>query len=183
MVDALDSGSSGEIPVRVQVPPPAFKKKNFYMHIRKVILEDKEKFVKTYFLAYKELSDYKYHTSKEVKNYFNWLYKRDKEGFWVAEENNLPLGFIASDANWRSIDGEEVLEIHELFVIPEMRKKGIGKKLLDTVLEYGKEKRKKIAELWVGKENFQAINFYKKRGFKEREVIGKWLRMTKFLDY
>ncbi|MCS7278581.1 MAG: GNAT family N-acetyltransferase [Thermodesulfobacteriaceae bacterium] len=152
------------------------------MQIRRALLEDREKFVKAYLLAYKELSDYKYRSSKEIKNYFNWLYKRDREGFWVAEEQNEVLGFVASDANWIGVEGEEVLEIHELFVIPEARNKGIGKKLLEKALKYGKEKDKKLVELWVGEKNFQAINFYKSLGFKENGVVGKWLRMTKSLN-
>lgn len=150
--------------------------------IRKVSPEDKESFVEVYMRAYQSLSDYKYTSRSEVKNYFKWLYKRDKEGFFVAEKEGQPVGFIAVDGNWIDQEGEKVLEIHELFVLPEERRKGVGSMLLKKILEYGKEKGLKRVELWVGKTNHQAICFYKKFGFKEIGTWGKWLRMIKSLD-
>lgn len=150
--------------------------------LRKVLPDDLHKFIEAYIKAYETLSDYKYTTRSEIKNYFKWLYKRDKEGFLVAEKNENPVGFIAADSNWINHEGEKVLEIHEIFVIPEERKKGIGSLLLEEILKYGKNKKIKKAELWVGKTNYQAINFYKKFGFYEAGTWGKWLRMIKLLD-
>ncbi|MGC8754871.1 MAG: GNAT family N-acetyltransferase, partial [Thermosulfidibacteraceae bacterium] len=81
-----------------------------------------------YIKAYSDLKEYKYTSKKDIKNYFKWLYKRDKEGFFVAEVDGKIVGFAAGDANWINSEGEKVLEIHEIFVIPEMRGKGIGTK-------------------------------------------------------
>lgn len=153
------------------------------MKVRQAVPNDIDDFIETYIRAYKEFKNYKYETRKEIKNYFKWLYKRDKEGFLVAEINGKPVGFAAGDTNWINLDGEKVLEIHEIFVIPEFRGKGIGSSLLKEVLSYGIKKERKIAELWVGKTNYRAIEFYKKFGFKEGGEWGKWLRMIKSLDY
>ncbi len=152
------------------------------MKIRKVNPQDIEKFTEAYIKAYEALNDYKYRTRKEVKNYFKWLYKRDKDGFWVAEEKEAFAGCVAGDAYWVNPEGEKVLEIHEIFVIPEFRGRGIGTMLLEKILFYGIEQGKKLAELWVGKTNYSAIKFYKKFGFKEAGVWGKWLRMLKSLS-
>ncbi len=152
------------------------------MKIRKVNPQDIEKFTEAYIKAYETFNDYKYRTRKEVKNYFKWLYKRDKDGFWVAEEKETFAGCVAGDAYWVNPEGEKVLEIHEIFVIPEFRGRGIGTMLLEKILSYGIEQGKKLAELWVGKTNYSAIKFYKKFGFKEAGVWGKWLRMLKSLS-
>lgn len=152
------------------------------MKIRKVTPYDIENFTEAYIKAYEYLSDYKYKTKGDIKNYFKWLYKRDKNGFLVAEENEIFVGCVAGDANWVNFEGEKVLEIHEIFVIPEFQKRGIGSKLLNEILSYGIEKGRKIAELWVGKTNYEAIEFYKKFGFKESGEWGKWLRMIKSLN-
>lgn len=150
--------------------------------IRRVSQEDLEAFVEAYMRAYAEFTEYKYHTRAEVKNYFKWLYKRDKEGGFVAEDEGKAIGFAFGDGNWINSNGEKVLEIHEVFVLPEYRGKGIGKALMLKLLEYGKERGLKEAELWVGEKNERAIKFYKKLGFKEDGKVGKWLRMTKPLS-
>ncbi len=150
--------------------------------IRKVKKEDIESFIDCYIKAYQDLKNYKYKTRKDIKNYFKWLYNRDKDGFMIAEENNKIAGFIAVDANWVNYKGEKILEIHELFVLPEFRRKGIASKLLNKALEYGIKKGLNKAELWVGKTNYRAINFYKQFGFEEIGVWGKWLRMKKSLN-
>jgi len=153
------------------------------MKIRQVKLNDINDFIETYVKAYEELENYKYKTRKEIKNYFKWLYNRDKEGFLVAEENNKAVGFAAGDANWINLEGEKVLEIHEIFVLPEFRKKGVGSKLLNEILSYGIKKGRRLAELWVGKTNYKAIDFYKRFGFKKAGKWGKWLRMIKSLNF
>ncbi len=152
------------------------------MTIRNVTLKDIDAFIETYTKAYEELKDYKYTTRSDIKNYFKWLHKRDKEGFFVAEVDGKVVGFAAGDSKWVNSEGERVLEIHEIFVIPEMRGKGVGTKLMERLLEYGKKRGLKLAELWVGEKNQRAIDFYRKLGFKEAGLWGKWLRMIKPLN-
>ncbi len=149
--------------------------------IRNVRLEDQAVFTESYIQAYKNLNDYKYINYKDIKRYFKWLYKRDKNGFFVAEVDRKIAGFAAGDANWIDNSGRNVLEIHEIFVLPEFKGKGIGSKLLNTVLEYGKRQGRKIAGLWVGEHNFEAFNFYKAHGFEKVGKQGKWIRMIKYL--
>ncbi len=152
------------------------------MIIRKATLKDIDAFIEIYAKAYEELKDYKYTSKSDIKHYFKWLYKRDKEGFLAAEIDGRVVGFAAGDSNWVNSEGERVLEIHEIFVIPEMRGKGIGTKLMERLLDYGKKKGLKLAELWVGEKNYKAIEFYKALGFKEAGFWGKWLRMIKSLN-
>jgi len=151
------------------------------MVIRQVRFDDIDNFIEAYIKAYEDLDDYKYHTKKEVKNYFKWLYKRDKDGFFVAEEEDKIAGFAASDANWINLKGEKILEIHEIFVLKEFKRKGVGDRLLEKVFEYGIRQGRKSVELWVGKTNFHAMRFYEKFGFKKIGEKGKWVKMRRSL--
>ncbi len=151
------------------------------MQIRVVERGDIDDFVRVYAEAYRGLENYAYTRRREIKNYFRWLYSRDREGFFVAMIDEA-VGFVACDTNWISIfERQKVGEIHELFVLPEYQGKGIGKKLLERAISYSKEKRRKIAELWVGRANFRARKFYIHQGFREAGEWGKWIRMIRDL--
>jgi len=148
--------------------------------IRNVTGDDIRSFVQVYREAYAGLEEYAYRRNREIKNYFRWLIKRDADGLFLAETDEKEVvGFVACDANWFSpVEGGDAGEIHELFVKPEFQRRGVGRALLKTSLNYMKSKRKKYIGLWVGISNNKAIQFYRKMGFTEDGTWGKWLRMT-----
>lgn len=137
--------------------------------------------VALYQKAYKGLEEYAYTKSKDIKGYIEWLFRRDREGFFIAFESGKPIGFIGCDSNWVK-NGEHVGEIHEIVVAPEKRGQGVGKKLILTALEYFQKKGLKKSGLWVGEKNVNAQKFYSKIGFKVTEHRGKWIRMEKNLE-
>ncbi len=150
------------------------------LKIRNVTSDDLNAFVEIYKQAYKGLEEYAYTKTKDIKYYFRWLMNRDRDGFFVAEVGDKPVGFVACDANWISFfENEEVGEIHEIFVHPKWQGRGIGSELLLKALDYAKERGRKIAELWVGIGNVKAKRFYEKFGFRESGSWGRWLRMIK----
>ena len=152
------------------------------MNIRKVVPTDIESFVKLYTLSYKGLEEYAYTQKKEIEGYFRWLLKRDSEGFLIVEANE-PIAFIACDTNWFSfVEGRVVGEIHELFVHPDYRGRGIGKMLMEKAVDYARARKRNIMGLWVGVKNFSAKEFYKRMGFVEKVSLGKWTRMIKILE-
>ncbi|MCS7122194.1 MAG: GNAT family N-acetyltransferase [Archaeoglobaceae archaeon] len=153
------------------------------MKIRRVKREDMEDFVEVYLKSYEGLEEYAYRTRKDVKWYFRWLFSRDKDGFIVAEVDSKIVGFVACDTNWFSIFEMEVVgEVHEIVVLPDYRFRGIGSRLLREALLYALQKERKLAELFVGKNNYVAKKFYRENGFEEVGEIGKWIRMIKKLD-
>ncbi|MCS7116509.1 MAG: GNAT family N-acetyltransferase [Nitrososphaerota archaeon] len=152
------------------------------MLIRRVELKDLQTFVKLYELSYRGLEEYAYIKDKDIRDYFKWLFKRDSEGFLTIELDG-PIAFIACDTNWFSPLEYEVLgEIHEIFVHPDYRRICIGSTLLDKAIKYARDKGRRIVGLWVGVKNLVAKEFYKKKGFIEKESIGKWTRMIKILN-
>lgn len=152
------------------------------MNIRKVMPSDIGSFVKLYTLSYRGLEEYAYTQKKNIELYFRWLLKRDHEGFLIVESDE-PIAFIACDTNWFSVvEGEVVGEIHELFVHPDYRGRGIGRTLVEKAVDYAEERNRRMMGLWVGVKNFSAKEFYRKMGFIERVSLGKWTRMIKILE-
>ena len=74
-------------------------------------------------------------------------------------------------------------EIERIYLIAAFQGKGLGKKLLTKVLNMGKEMGYKKVWLGVWENNFKAIRFYKKYGFKKfgqhNFFVGK--RFTKLI--
>ncbi len=86
------------------------------------------------------------------------LKKSLKRICYIAEENKKIIGYISLSGN----------EIKKLFVLPKFHKKGIGKKLLDKIEKFSKNKCIKKLVLYS---NFYTEEFYKKCGFKRLKII------------
>jgi len=149
------------------------------VNVRNVKPEDVNVFIRLYATSYRGLEKYAYTNKRDIRRYFYWLLSRDPEGFFIVELNE-PVGFIACDTNWFSrFEGEVLGEIHELFVHPKYRGRGIGRTLVNKAVEYAKSRGRRIAGLWVGVKNFHARKFYRKMGFVETISTGIWIRMIK----
>lgn len=152
------------------------------MEIREVRREDAEIFVEAYIESYRGLENYAYRRRRLAKGYFRWLLGRDSSGFMAAELDGRVVGFVACDTNWFSIfELKKVGEIHEIFVLPECRRRGVASRLLSSALLYAKGKGRDLAELYVGETNEVARKFYEKNGFAAVGKVGKWARMTRRL--
>jgi diamine N-acetyltransferase len=68
--------------------------------------------------------------------------------------------------------------IDEIYLKPEYRNQGIGKKAIDFLVEFGKTEGLKMILLEVDHDNFGAQEIYRKKGFVPRE---KYFLMTKDL--
>ncbi len=155
-------------------------------HIEIQQIEDIKPYIKQltklYIDAYKGLERYAYTKPKDVRGYIEWLFRRDKNGFFVAfDQKGKPIGFLGADSNWVK-NGYPIGEIHELVVSPHARGKGLGKALIEQALQYFKEKGLKRSGLWVGEHNLKAKKLYMDCGFKEVGKKGKWIRMERDLS-
>src|SRR6478752_143015 len=99
--------------------------------------------------------------------------------FFLAEFNNKPVGF----ASVGKLD-EEVFKLHKLYVQPELQGKGIGKFLVEAVLDETVEKGGKRIQLNVNRNN-KSITFYQNLGFSitgEQNIdIGSGYFMNDFI--
>jgi ribosomal protein S18 acetylase RimI-like enzyme len=87
--------------------------------------------------------------------------------YFVALFQGYTAGFIDFKEN------KESIKIMGLAVIPEMQRKGIGKKLIETAIDYAKGRKKEVIYLLVASENPAALNLYEKFGFKKKGKLGR----------
>ncbi len=79
---------------------------------------------------------------------------------FVAQKSNREVGYVVA-----RISGEEG-EILNLAVLPTDRRKGIGRRLLDTVLEALAQSGTREVYLEVRESNAAAIDLYTRAGFR-----------------
>jgi len=87
--------------------------------------------------------------------------------FLLVEEENHFIGFASYELNF---DNSNTTRIHKLYVLSENQRKGIGKQLIDYILEIGKTNHNTAVNLTVNKNN-PAKDFYLKSGFEIAEEV------------
>jgi GNAT superfamily N-acetyltransferase len=88
-----------------------------------------------------------------------------KHHFIISVLNNIPVGF----ASWSLTDKAGVYKLHKLYVDTNTQGKGIGKKLLDHIVDKLKQDGAHALKLNVNRHN-KAKDFYEKLGFA---IIGE----------
>ena len=83
---------------------------------------------------------------------------------WLAEINDEPVGQVFFFRNYSTFLAKPGFYIEDIYVRPQFRGKGIGKKLLNKVIELAKEKNYGRVEWSVLNWNEPAIEFYKNIG-------------------
>ena len=106
---------------------------------------------------------------KEVNNIWTYhellIFISKKESFSiVAKIKDRVLGFSLF------LNTKDVLELYIIFVDPEYRRKGIGKKFIEIAITFCKKSLIKRIVLEVNESNEKAILLYKKLNFKKISV-------------
>ena len=103
-----------------------------------------------------------------------------KHRFVIAELNDEPVGF----ASYSSIDDTDTYKLHKLYIIPDTQGKGIGKAMLDFVVDEIKQTDAACLHLGVNRFN-PAVKFYEKLGFtklkEEKTDIGNGFVMDDYI--
>lgn len=87
--------------------------------------------------------------------------------FLIAEENDLDLGF----AGFSLTEPEKnIYKLHKLYVLPSAHGKGIGKLLMNEVVNTARAAGGVTLQLNVNRNN-KAAEFYKHAGFKIKETV------------
>lgn len=101
------------------------------------------------------------------KRQFSYLISKARGIFYVAESDSFILGYISllQRANSKGI------RIYSIAVHPMSRDLRIGQKLFDAGREFAKREELQYISLEVRTDNTAAINFYRKNGFVETDII------------
>ena len=111
-----------------------------------------------------------YKPASQYKNLEEDLEKElgDKDGLMlVAEDGRRIVGYFRGSVEKAPdyISAKKIGVIYDLFVKPDYRKGGTGKKLMDAAMDWFNTRKVKNIELSVDARNADAINFWKKSGF------------------
>jgi GNAT superfamily N-acetyltransferase len=116
-------------------------------------------------------------TPAQIEYMLGWMYNLDTlkqqfqigHRFYAVKENKQFLGFAAIELN-QPESGK--VKLHKLYLLPDQQGKGLGKMLLDTVVETARNEHLQLLVLNVNRHNV-AVNFYQHYGFSilKEEVI------------
>ena len=110
------------------------------------------------------------HSAEQISYMLNLFYapkalaiqmSRDNHRFLVAELNDEAVGF----ASFSVIDVPVTYKLHKLYVLPSLQGKGVGRLLIDYIIDELKEEKATALRLNVNRLN-AARHFYEKLGFK-----------------
>jgi GNAT superfamily N-acetyltransferase len=92
----------------------------------------------------------------------------------IAEWSGTPAGFAFFHYNYSTWRGQPGLYLEDLFVLPEMRGKGIGKALLQKLAQIALDENCYGLRWMVLEWNTPALKFYESLG---AELLGEWETM------
>ncbi|MBV2186636.1 MAG: GNAT family N-acetyltransferase [Rhizobium sp.] len=115
-----------------------------------------------------------------------WLEQRRAKGFpvLVAEQAGKVAGY-ASYGDWRVFDGYRHTVEHSVYVEKDCRGAGIGKLLMQALIEHARDNDKHVMIAAIEAENAASIALHERLGFRlvgiHREVgqkFGRWLDLA-----
>ncbi len=115
-----------------------------------------------------------------VERYLEQMFRQcaeTKGKVFVAEEDGRVVGFVSVFAKVASKAVEEkpyeYAYVSDLVVLPEYRRRGLGRALLQTAQDYAIRQGATILRLFVMAKNVGAKTLYESFGFEER-IIAMW---------
>lgn len=125
------------------------------MQIAEIMVEDWQ-------TAYRGIMDDEYLDSLSAEQRYQIEIKRFQK-YTVASDNDEVLGYA-----WNEMTDNEVAdcEIMALYVRYSMRKRGIGKALMQNSMDCFREAGKKSMIIWCLKHNYESRKFYERMGGK-----------------
>lgn len=122
---------------------------------------------------HRKLYEDEYKFSKAFSDYveeyvlkFHEHYDKLKENMWIAEVNGKTAGVIALVKVY-----DDTAQLRWFLIEPEDRGKGLGRKLMETLIDFCKERGYKHILLWTVNTLEAARHLYGSYGFKLTESI------------
>jgi ribosomal protein S18 acetylase RimI-like enzyme len=87
----------------------------------------------------------------------------------LALSKNEFAGLLSAFENIATFSAKPMINIHDVIVLKKYRRGGIGRKLMNAIVDEAQKRRCARISLEVREDNKIAQNFYKSMGFKESE--------------
>ena len=113
--------------------------------------------------AYEKLSD-EVIATEELLNH--WIFEEKKAEVIIAEYEGVPAGFALYFYNFSTFVGRAGIYLEDLYVLPEYRRKGIGKAFFEELARIATKKGCGRLEWACLDWNQPSINFYLSLGAK-----------------
>lgn len=120
----------------------------------------------------KELADYEglLHEVVATKDILHQSLFIDKAAeVVIAEEDGKPIGFALFFHNFSTFLGKAGIYLEDLYITPEARGKGYGKRMLAYLANLAKQRGCGRLEWWCLDENTPSVEFYKRLGAEAME--------------
>jgi ribosomal protein S18 acetylase RimI-like enzyme len=140
--------------------------------IRKATLEDLDQLTNLfdqYVVFYKKPSNYEKH-----KSYLKERIENNEATIFIAcDDADLDkiIGFTLIYITFSSLALNKILILNDLYVNSEVRKNGVGEKLILQTVELAKELGSNLIRLRTAKNNIVAQGLYHKMGFVREEFL------------
>lgn len=101
-------------------------------------------------------------------NYFNTLYQTPGTAFFMAYLGQEPVAYLKLNVDNAQTEQllDNAIEIERIYVKAAQQGQGFGLELLNFSLEYGRSLNKEWIWLGVWEQNYGAIRFYERHGFR-----------------
>lgn len=148
------------------------------MIIRKALLEDLEILVDFQYKMALESENLELDRFVLTEGVKNAVTDHTKASVYVAEENGVIIGSLMITLEWSDWRNGWVWWIQSLYVIPEMREKGVFKQMYSYLQDVVREREDvKGIRLYVDQSNFRAQKVYQAIGMSgEHYTTYEWLK-------
>ncbi len=113
-------------------------------------------------------------SDEQIVYMLGWMYSPEKLGdefargvrYELLESASGPVAYLATEKQG------DALYLHKLYLAPELHGLGLGRDLLEHVLDLARQSQLSVVRLNVNKSNSRAIKSYERAGFSiERTIV------------
>lgn len=115
-------------------------------------------------------------TAQEKRSLIPGLIRFPAKRIFLASYRGRICGVAVCFLQFSTFSGREMLKIHDLFVLPEYRQQGLGRKLVEFAVQHAREMNCAFVNIEVATDNQIAVALYQKLKFTA------WLTPTRFLE-
>jgi ribosomal protein S18 acetylase RimI-like enzyme len=104
---------------------------------------------------------------EEQQRMIEGLRNHPKSIVLLAQDAGVFAGLLTAFENFSTFTAKPMINIHDVFVLREHRGRGIGRKLMNAIIDEAKRRQCSRVTLEVRKDNLNAQNLYQSLGFEE----------------